>query len=218
GGIISAFTPIATTILASIFLKETSTPVQKLFILLSTAGVTFIFLMKGSSIDLSQTTGIVLLILASVIFAGYSVLARVVTRQFTPAEISCFMVSAAFLSLLVYSLTTHSILGTVDGFVAPLSNGTFVALIFCLGAVQLVTALLANYILSKISASKMSVFANLSTVVSIASGAIFLQETITWYHLFGSALIIAGVIGSNVSVKMFRSQPLQQPQQLNEVK
>jgi drug/metabolite transporter (DMT)-like permease len=128
------------------------------------------------------------------------------------------MVSAAFLSLLVYSLTTHSILGTVDGFVAPLSNGTFVALIFCLGAVQLVTALLANYILSKISASKMSVFANLSTVVSIASGAIFLQETITWYHLFGSALIIAGVIGSNVSVKMFRSQPLQQPQQLNEVK
>lgn len=50
-------------------------------------------------------------------------------------------------------------------------------------------------------ASKMSAFANLSTVVSIASGAIFLQETVIWYHLLGSVLIIAGVIGSNVSRK-----------------
>ncbi|WP_055742680.1 DMT family transporter [Brevibacillus choshinensis] len=212
GGIISAFTPVATMTLASLFLKEAITLLQKLFILLSTAGVSFIFVMKGSSLDLSQTTGIVLLILACLVFAGYSVLARVVTREFSPTEISCFMVGTAFLSLLVYSLTTHSISGTVDAFFAPLANGTFLALIFCLGAIQLVTALLANYILSKIEASKMSVFANLSTVVSIAAGAIFLQETITWYHLFGSALIIAGVIGSNVSMNKIRSQPRIQPQ------
>lgn len=211
GGIISAFTPVATLVLASFFLREKTTPLQKLCILLSTAGVSFIFAMKGSSIDLSQTSGIVLLIAACIVFAGYSVLARVVTRHFTPAEISCFMVGAAFLSLLAYSLTAHSISGTLPVLVSPLMDLTFVALILCLGAVQLVTALLANFILSKIEASKMSAFANLSTVVSIASGAFFLQETVTWYHLLGSALIIAGVVGSNLSLKRKRSIAIQKP-------
>lgn len=202
GGIISAFTPIATMLLASIVLKEMTTALQKLFILLSTAGVAFIFVMKGSSIDLSQITGIVLLILASAVFAGYSVLARVVTRHFRSMEISCFMVGSGFLSLMAYSLSTHSLSGTMVDFVAPLANGTFLALVVGLGAIQLLTSFLANYILSQIEASKMSVFANLSTVVSIASGAVFLQEAVAWYHLFGSAMIIAGVIGSNFSVKL----------------
>jgi drug/metabolite transporter (DMT)-like permease len=56
---------------------------------------------------------------------------------------------------------------------------------------------MANYALSKIEASKMSVFANLSTVVSIAAGAMVLKEAVTVYHVVGSTLIIAGVIGTN---------------------
>lgn len=205
GGIISAFTPVVTMVFASVFLKETTTPLQKFSLVLSAVGVSFIFIMKGSSIDLSQITGIVLLLLACTILAGYNVLARAVTQRFSSAEISYFMMGTAFISLLVLSLTTHSISGTVDDFVAPLANGAFVALILCLGAVQFATALMANYILSKMQASKMSVFAHLSTIVSIASGSLFLQEAITWYHLCGSVLIISGVIGANLPVNHFKS-------------
>ncbi|CAG7646117.1 hypothetical protein PAESOLCIP111_05103 [Paenibacillus solanacearum] len=212
GGIISAFTPIATMVLASFFLKEQTTLLQKLFIVLSTLGVLFIFAMKGSGINMSTLTGMALLLVACVLFAAYSVLARAVTRRFSPAEISCFMVGAAFVSMLLVSLTAHSAAGTLDAFVAPLANGVFVAVIVSLGVVQCATAFMANYVLSRIEASKMSVFANLSTVVSIAAGAIFLQEAVTWYHLAGSALIIAGVIGTNVSAKRALSvQP--QPQE-----
>jgi drug/metabolite transporter (DMT)-like permease len=46
-------------------------------------------------------------------------------------------------------------------------------------------------------ASRMSVFANLSTIVSMTAGALFLGEEVTVYHLIGSVLIIAGVIGTN---------------------
>lgn len=201
GGIISAFTPIATLTLASIVLKEETTPLQKRSILLSSAGVIFIFVMKGSRIDFSHITGIVLLILSCVIFAGYSVLARVLTRHFRAMEISCFMVGIAFLALSAVSLTNHTIRGTLDEFVAPLAHGQFVALIVGLGAIQLLTSFLANYILSRIGASEMSLFANVSTVVAMAAGAIFLQEAIAWYHLAGSAMIIAGVIGASVSAK-----------------
>ncbi|MNC80190.1 EamA-like transporter family protein [compost metagenome] len=50
----------------------------------------------------------------------------------------------------------------------------------------------------------MSVFTNLSTIVSIAAGAFFLGEEITVYHWIGSLLIIAGVIGTN---RLGRKQP-----------
>jgi drug/metabolite transporter (DMT)-like permease len=43
----------------------------------------------------------------------------------------------------------------------------------------------------------MSVFTNLSTIVSIAAGSLFLGEKVTMYHLIGSLMIITGVIGAN---------------------
>lgn len=56
---------------------------------------------------------------------------------------------------------------------------------------------MTNYILSKIEASKMSVFANLGTVITIVAGAVILKENIYYYHVIGSVLIVAGVLGTN---------------------
>ncbi|MFC3749343.1 DMT family transporter [Paenibacillus sp. GCM10012306] len=198
GGILYAFTPVVTMIIASIFLKETTTLLQKLCIFLSVFGVVFIFVMKGSSINLSNMTGIVLLFLTCVAFAGYSVMARSLTKHFSPAEISYLMMGIGFATFLIISVTEHISNGTMGQFFKPLSSDTFILSALYLGVIaSLVTTLSSNYILSKIEASLMSVFANLSTIVSLAAGAIFLGEEITMYHLIGSALIIAGVIGTN---------------------
>jgi Permeases of the drug/metabolite transporter (DMT) superfamily len=62
---------------------------------------------------------------------------------------------------------------------------------------SLVTAFTANYALSRLEATKAVVFSNLSTVVSIAAGALVLGEPVEIYHLAGSLLIIAGVWGTN---------------------
>jgi drug/metabolite transporter (DMT)-like permease len=198
GGILYAFTPVVTMVLASFFLKEVTSLLQKLSIFLSVFGVVFIFLMKGNGIELSSLTGIFLLILTCVAFAGYSVMARSLSQIFSPAEITYLMLGVGFAVFLVVSLTKHASAGTLDRFLTPLAGGPFILSILYLGVVSsLVTALTSNYILSKMEASKMSVFSNLSTLVSIAAGAIFLGEKITVYHLVGSALIIAGVIGAN---------------------
>ena len=86
--------------------------------------------------------------------------------------------------------------GTFEAFLSPLSNPSFIVAILFLGLLSsLVTALTGNYVLSKIEASKMSVFTNLSTIVSIAAGALFLGEKVTVYHLIGSVMILTGVIG-----------------------
>ncbi|RJE86308.1 DMT family transporter [Paenibacillus sp. 1011MAR3C5] len=198
GGILYAFTPIVTMIVASVFLKEATTLLQKLSIFLSVFGVVFIFAMKGGGIDWSNFTGISLLLLTCIVFAGYTVMARSLTKQFSPAEITYMMMAIGFVVFLIVSFTGHVTAGTLHRFFAPLASRTFVVSILFLGvASSLVTALLANYILSRMEASKMSVFANLSTIVSIAAGAIVLGEEVTVYHLIGSVLIIAGVIGTH---------------------
>lgn len=198
GGILYAFTPVVTMLLATVFLKEATTVPQKLSIFLSVFGVVFIFIMKGSSIELSNITGVFLLFLSCLALAGYNVLARALLRVFHPGEISYLLLGVGFVAFLVVSLTSHIAAGTLNHLFAPLASGTFIVSILYLGVMSsLVTALTANYALSKIEASKMSVFANLSTVVSIVAGAMFLEENITVYHIIGSALIITGVMGAN---------------------
>src|SRR4051794_18017087 len=69
GGILYAFTPIVTMVFASLFLKETTNVMQKISIFLSVFGVLFIFIMKGNTLDWSNMTGIILLVLTCVAFA-----------------------------------------------------------------------------------------------------------------------------------------------------
>jgi drug/metabolite transporter (DMT)-like permease len=199
GGILYAFTPVVTLVLASVFLKETNTTLQKLSILMSVFGVLFIFIMKGSSIDLSNISGLFLLFLTCIAFAVYSIMARSLSKQFSPAEITYFMLGIGFIVFLIISFTSHLSEGTLGEFLEPLTNSTFIISILYLGVMSsLVTALMSNYILSKMEASKMSVFSNLSTVTSIVAGAMFLGEGVAWYHLVGSGLIILGVIGTQL--------------------
>lgn len=213
GGILFAFTPVLTVLLAFLLLRETTTLLQKLSIALSVGGVLFILIMKGTHIDWSNMTGIVLLFLSCLAVAGYGVLARLLLQSFSPAEITYVLLGLAFLAFLTVSLAGHAAAGTLDQWFAPLASGTFVIAILYLGVLStLVTALSTAYALSRIEASKMSVFFNLSTIVSIAAGALLLGEEVRRYHIVGSALIIAGVLGTNLlgrkSEKPVRSQGL----------
>jgi drug/metabolite transporter (DMT)-like permease len=54
-----------------------------------------------------------------------------------------------------------------------------------------------NYTLSKITAAESAVFANLTTVVSIAAGVVFRNEPFFKFQVVGAVLIIIGVWGTN---------------------
>lgn len=199
GGILFAFTPVVTMMLAFVFLKEVTTLMQKASIFLSVFGVLFIFLMKGSGIDFSNLAGLLMLLLSCMAAGGYNVMARSLTRTFSPAEISYLLLGTGFVTFLLSSIIAHMHAGTMNQFFKPLASGAFILAILYLGVMSsLITALATNYALSKIESSRMSVFSNLSTVVSIAAGAILLGEEIMYYHLIGSALIITGVLGTNL--------------------
>jgi drug/metabolite transporter (DMT)-like permease len=199
GGILYAFTPILTVMCASYFLKERTNRLQKLSIAISVFGVLLMVLVKGVGLDPSHLVGILLLFLSVLSFAGYGVLARKLTQQFSPAELTYFMMGVGSIVFGLIALVQHGMNGTMSALVTPLTYGSFWTSILYLSVLSsLLSFLLITFTLSKMEASKVSVFSNLSTVVSMIAGAVLLGESVTLYDWIGSALIIAGVIGMNI--------------------
>ncbi|AIQ47353.1 transporter [Paenibacillus sp. FSL R7-0273] len=200
-GIIQALVPVFTLILASLFLKERTTAAQKLFMLLSVSGVVFIFAMKGGLLSSSSVNikGSLLLLLSVLSFAGYGVLARPLTRKYKPLELTWVTLMTGCIAFNAAALIRHAYSGTLEAYVQPLGNGTYIlALAYLAIASTMLTTLLSSFALTHLEASQMSVFSNLSTLVSIAGGAWILHEPVSGYHIIGALLIIAGVLGTNI--------------------
>lgn len=213
-GIIQATTPIFTMILAMYFLGETSTWMQKVSTLLSVAGVVFIFAMKGAQFHAGSSTGTILILLSALSLAGYSVLARKMTRSFHYIDVTYMMTAIGFVFFNALSMFRHGAEGTLHQFFAPLTHPLFLGSILYLGILSsLVTSFLTNFALTKMEASKMSVFGNLSTLVTIVAGIVVLQEQLAYYHLIGAVLIIVGVVGTNfLGVQRKKTRPTAQSQ------
>lgn len=197
-GIIQATIPVFTMIMASIVLKEHSTKKQKLSLLLSVTGVIYIFAMKGLGSSSTNFTGIILILLCSVSSASYNVLARKVTKKYNIFDLTYIMTSLAFIIFNILSVSDFAIKGELNLYFAPFTNRNFVIAIVYLGTLSsVISSMLSNFALSKIEASKMSVFNNLSTLITMISGFVFLKESLYYYHLIGAIMIILGILGTN---------------------
>ncbi|KMZ39654.1 MULTISPECIES: DMT family transporter [Bacillales] len=199
-GIIQATVPIFTMIMAAFFLGESSTWLQKLSTLLSVGGVIYIFAMKGLGVSTGSgsSIGTILILLSAFSLAGYSVLARKMTKSFHYIDMTYMVAVLGFLFFNGWSVIRHSGEGTLSTYFAPFASSAFIISIVFLGILSsLMTSFMTNFALSKMEASKLSVFNNLSTLVTIVAGVIFLQEQLAYYHLIGAIMIIIGVIGTN---------------------
>ncbi|AEI40947.1 DMT family transporter [Paenibacillus mucilaginosus] len=198
-GIIHATVPIFTALLAAAVLKEYAGVRQILFILLSAAGVVYIFVMKGAAIGSGALLGTVLILVSAGCMAAYSVLARRMTRRFTVMEMTFAMTLIGFVFFNGMSVIRHLLAGTLPAYFEPLGSLPFLGSVLYLGILSsMVTAMLNNYALSKLEASKAGVFTHLSTLVTMAAGALLLGEQLFYYHFVGAALIVLGVVGTNL--------------------
>lgn len=204
-GIIQAMAPVFTLVLASIFLKERTSTMQKLFLLLSVAGVVFIFIMQGSGMSIGNLKGIALLLLSTVCFAGYGVLARPLTQKYKPMELTWVTLMVGCIVFNAASLIRHASSGSMMDYIKPFGDATYLGALAYLAILStMISTLLASYALTHLEASQMSVFSNLSTLISIVGGAWILHEPVGGYHYVGALLIIAGVLGTNMSGRKHR--------------
>lgn len=197
-GIIQASVPIFTLILATHFLKEHSTKWQKLFTVLSVAGVVYIFFMKGFAPELTKTKGIILILFSTFSAACYNVLARNLTRRYPLSVLTYIMATLGMITFNSIAIIQHILDHTLVHYFSPFTNRNFLISTIYLGILSsLGTSFLSNYALSKMEASKMSVFHNLATLITILAGVIFLHEKLQYFHIIGASIILIGVIGTN---------------------
>lgn len=206
-GIIHATVPIFTMMAAAYFLKERSSTLQKVSTLLSVAGVIFIFAMKGISFDIGNIRGTLLILLSAIALSGYSIMARRLTQRMKVMDMTYVMTMIGFVFFNTISIGKHLANGTMMDYFAPFTSPVFLISMLYLGVLSsLVTSLLSNYALSKLEASKVSVFNHLATLVSIGGGFFFLQERLEYYHIIGAVIIIIGVLGTNLSALRAKSK------------
>ncbi|WP_339168432.1 DMT family transporter [Paenibacillus sp. FSL R5-0341] len=204
-GIIQAMAPVFTLVLASVFLKERTSTMQKLFLLLSVAGVVFIFMMQGNGMSVGNLKGIALLLLSTVCFAGYGVLARPLTQKYKPMELTWVTLMVGCIVFNAASLIRHASSGSMMDYIKPLGDASYLGALAYLAILStMISTLLASYALTHLEASQMSVFSNLSTLISIVGGAWILHEPVSGYHFIGALLIITGVLGTNMSGRKHR--------------
>lgn len=113
-------------------------------------------------------------------------------------DLTYTMTALGFISFNFITITGHINKGTITMYFRSFTNGTFLITILYLGLLSsLLMALLLNYSLSYIEAAKFSVFSNLSTLITIMAGVIFIHEQISDYHVIDTIMIVLGVMGTN---------------------
>jgi len=195
-GMMIAVIPIFVAIFAALFLREYPNWIQLVFIITSVSGALFIIYMDARSIAGVNPLGTLLLMIAVIAGASFVIASRKASVDHSPIQTTWIMMVVGAVVFNIISLTQHIAAGNIGNYFTPLAE-MWTAIIY-LGVFSSVAAFfLYNYVLSKITASQGSVFANMVTVVAIAAGVVFRGELVFWYHLAGTAAILAGVWGTN---------------------
>lgn len=195
-GMMIAVIPIFVTLAAVLFLKERPAKLQYPFILSSVGGVFFIMAMQNQSGIGTGNAGSLLLLGAVLAAACYNIASRLASASYTPLEITWVMMVVGAVTFNAIALGQSLVRGNISEFFLPL--GSIWPAVAYLGILSSVAAFfLINYSLSKMTATQSSVFANLTTIISIIAGVVFLKESFYWFHGAGAAAILLGVWGTN---------------------
>ncbi|MCD3231774.1 DMT family transporter [Clostridium botulinum] len=201
-GIVIALIPIFVAILSSYILKERKTSLQ-----LSVCGVIYIVLMQSSSSNKGSLLGIFFLFGSVLCGSIFSILSKKLAESFKPIEITYFMSGVATIIFNFISIVNHIRLHTLTLYFEPLKNNNFIISILYLGILSSVIGFfLVNFTISKIDVSKYSVFENVTSIISILGGVIFLHEKLKYYHGIGAIMIVIGVWGTSFFAKKSLNQ------------
>lgn len=195
-GMMIAVIPIFVAVLSSLVLKEHPTRLQLIFIVTSVCGVLFIIFWDNQSITGANPLGTMALTVAVAAAACYNIASRKASFKYSPLQTTWVMMVVGTLFFNVIALSQHLPDGNFFSYLYPLAD-LWLSILY-LGIISSVAAFfMYNYMLSRITATQGSVFANMVTVVAVSAGVIFRGEVISWYHILGTAAIMIGVWGTN---------------------
>ncbi len=194
-GIIVALVPVISLFFGVIILGEKARLFQILCAVVSVAGV-FLTTLGQNSGGFSWL-GFILILLAVAATSMFNVLSRRTSAEFSPFERTYVMFALGCVIFtgiaLVQSWGNFS-----EMVMVPLKSGSFWISILYLSAASSVGAfLMVNYAVTYLDVARASIFANITTIISILAGVLILKESFNLYQIIGSIIIIACVYGVN---------------------
>lgn len=196
-GMMIALIPIFVTILSTLVLNEKPSNGQIMFILLSFLGVVLIQVLNGGNGQGSSFFGFALILFAVISAALFNIASRNASKKVKPYELTYFMMLAGAVVFNFIYIIQLSFNGELSVYISGISSFKVFGPILYLGIVASIGGFfLVNYALSILPAHVSSIYSNLSTVVAVIAGYVFLNEALRWYHIVGGAMIILGVYGT----------------------
>ena len=192
-GVMIAMIPIASTLTAAPLLKEMPTKLQLFFSLLSVGGVIGIGLMsKGSgALELIGVIGLAIAVASAVC---YTLLARSISAEYTPFERTYMMMTIGAVVFTICAALQCK--GDISMYVEPIRNRSYVLSILFLGLCCSVGSyFMSSYALTHMTVARETVFANLTTAVSVFAGAFFLHEPFSPLGFVFCIMILVGIYG-----------------------
>ena len=189
--------PVVAMVSGILVLKEIPSPIQYVFTILSVCGVA-IYTYTGGVDGTVTPVGVILLVGAVLAAVAYNTASRKISSEFTALERTYAMAIVGLLVFATYSLFENG--GEVKNIISRFQTPEYLISILYLGIVSSVGAfLLLNYANTYLPVAKTTVFSNLTTVISVFAGMIFLNEKISLVGVVSVVMIIIGVCG----VQMF---------------
>lgn len=192
-GMIASLMPLITAMAAGYFLKEIIT--RKLILGSALAMIGVISLSVNATTSVSAPNpllGNFLELLAMSCAAGYTIVARYLTHKFSAlfiTAIQAFIGAIFFFPFFVYEYFNTPMVFSVEA----LSWTIYLGVVVTLGGYGLY-----NFALTKVEASKTAVFVNLIPIFTLILAYIILGEELTSFELTASAVILVGVILSQM--------------------
>lgn len=194
-GTIIAVIPVMGVISDIIIMKAAVSWKQIICALTSVAGVALTTL--GARGMKSSAAGVIVLMAAVVAGALFYVFSKKAGEHFNPLERTYVMFGAGSAVYVCFALIACA--GDYDRLITDVvTMPEFWGCIMYLAVASSVIAFIAlNYGSSHVSVSEASLFANLTTVISIIAGVAVLHESFTLQQIAGAAVIIASVYVSS---------------------
>lgn len=192
-GVMIAMIPVFCTLAAAVLLRERPTVGQLIFSVISVGGVIGIGLMGGSA-GTVELIGVLALIVAVIGATGYTLLSRRLANEFTPFERTYMMIAVG---AAVFTVCAFIKCGFDPAeYVRPFADGKYILCVLFLSVCcSVICYFMSGYAITYMSVARETVFANLTTAVSVFAGVVFMHEPFSWLGLVCCLLILAGIYG-----------------------
>lgn len=192
-GVIIALVPIAALGAGALLLGEKPALAQIGFALLSIAGVVLMTLQQTAQGDV-QPLGVLLLLGAVASAVAFNLLSRKQSARYSVLERTVVMMLVGAVTFTGLALWENA--GQWHRLVQPLGSPVFLGAAVYLSLLSSVVAfLMLNYANTELPVAQSTVFCNLTTVISLLAGVVFLGEPFSIVSLLAAVIIVIGVWG-----------------------